>query len=165
MKISSIVAASNNNAIGKDNDLPWRMPADLKFFKEKTMGHYVLMGRKSFESIGRPLPGRTNIVVTRNKSFFHSGVRCVHSITDGINIAQKADQRELFILGGSNVYAQTIDLWDTLYLTRINTIIPDATAFFPELDMEQWQLVDEDPHLADEANPYDYNFCVFDRTK
>ena len=90
MIISSIVAVSNNYAIGVDNDLPWHLPADLKYFKEKTLGHYVLMGRKSFDSVGRPLPGRTNIVVTRNKDFHHSGIHIVHSLSDGLLMAQEA---------------------------------------------------------------------------
>ena len=94
MILSAIVAVSNNNVIGIDNDLPWHMPADLKFFKETTLGYHVLMGRKSFESINKPLPGRTNIVVTRQKDFYHSGVITVHSIVDGILVAQDAGEEE-----------------------------------------------------------------------
>jgi len=163
MKISSIVAVSNNNAIGINNDLPWKMPADLKYFKEKTLGHYVLMGRKSFESVGRPLPGRTNIVVTRNKDFYYSNIIIVNSITDGIRKAVEAHQEELFILGGSNIYFQTIDLWDKLYLTKIDTEVSKATAFFPEISSPDWKLISEDKHQADEKNPYNYNFCVYER--
>jgi len=163
MKIASIVAVSNNHAIGVDNDLPWHMPADLKFFKETTFGHFVLMGRKSFESVGRPLPGRTNIVVTRNKDFYHSGVTTVHSIPEGILFAQKAKQEKLFILGGSNIYTQTQNLWDELYLTKINTVVDEATAFFPSIDFGEWNLVSESPHRADDNNPFDYNFCVYNR--
>lgn len=163
MIISSIVAVSNNNAIGIDNDLPWHMPADLKFFKETTRGHHVLMGRKSFDSIGRPLPGRTNIIITRNKDFYHSGVITAHSIPDGLLVAQNAGVEELFILGGSNVYFQTISLWDKLYLTKIDTHIGNATAFFPELDMDKWVLSSEEKHQADEANPFDYDFRLYER--
>ena len=163
MIISSIVAVSNNHAIGVDNDLPWHMPADLKYFKEKTIGHHVLMGRKSFDSVGRPLPGRTNIVVTRNKEWNNSSVIVVHSIPDGILVAQNAGVEELFILGGSNIYFQTQELWDKLYLTKINTEISNATAFFPELDMEKWKLSREEPHKADEKNAFDYNFCLYER--
>jgi len=134
MIISSIVAASENNAIGIDNDLPWQMPADLKFFKETTLGHYVIMGRKSFDSVGRPLPGRTNIVVTRNKEFYHSGVITVHSIAAALLVALEAKQEEVFI-----------------------------TAFFPELDMTKWKLTGEAPHKADEKNKYDYTFCTYER--
>ena len=163
MKISSIVAVSTNNAIGVDNDLPWHMPADLKFFKETTLGHYVVMGRKSFESVGRPLPGRTNIVVTRNKLFYNSGVVTVHSIPDAILLAQQAGQEELFIIGGSNIYKQTIDLWDRLYLTKVHTEIEKATAFFPDLDMNKWQLTAESAHKANDNNAYDYTFCTYER--
>lgn len=163
MIISSIVAVSNNNAIGVDNDLPWHMPADLKYFKEKTLGHYVLMGRKSFDSVGRPLPGRTNIVVTRNKDWNNSSVLVANSIVDGILIAEKAGIEELFILGGSNIYFQTQELWHKLYLTKIDTQIENATAFFPELDLEKWELTSEEPHTSDEKNPFDYNFCLYER--
>jgi len=163
MIISSIVAISNNNAIGVDNDLPWHMPADLKFFKETTLGHYVLMGRKSFDSVGRPLPGRTNIVVTRNKNFNNTGVIVAHSIPEGILIAQEAGQEELFILGGSNIYFQTMNLWDKLYVTKIDTEIPNATAFFPEIKEEEWSLTSEIAHKADEKNAFDYRFCLYER--
>ncbi len=163
MKISSIVAVSDNNAIGIDNDLPWHMPADLKFFKETTLGHYVVMGRKSFESVGRPLPGRTNIVVTRNKQFYNSGVITVNSIPDAIMAAQKTQQKELFIIGGSNIYQQTMPLWDRLYLTKIHTEIKNATAFFPQMDMNKWQLIAKTAHKADIKNAHDYTFCTYER--
>lgn len=163
MKISSIVAVSNNLAIGVDNDLPWHLPNDLKFFKETTRGHHVLMGRKSFESIGRPLPGRTNIVITRNEDYYHSGIIVKHSIVDGIRYAQNAGVENLFILGGSNVYFQTIDLWDTLYITKIDTHIDNATAFFPEIDESKWKLISEEKHSSDEHNKFDHNFCIYDR--
>lgn len=163
MIISSIVAISNNNAIGINNDLPWHMPADLKFFKDTTLGHYVLMGRKSYDSVGRPLPGRTNIVVTRNKLFSNSQIKIVHSIADGILLAQQARQEELFILGGSNIYGQTMNITNRLYVTKINTHIPDATAFFPVIDENIWKLTSEDPNLADDKNPFDYNFCVYQK--
>ncbi len=163
MTISSIVAVSNNNAIGIDNDLPWHLPGDLKFFKETTYGKYVLMGRKSFESIGRPLPGRTNIVVTRNKDFYHSGIKVVHSIADGILIAQNAQQEELFILGGSKIYTQTQNLWDNLYLTKVDTDVNNATAFFPQLNWNDWHLESEESHLSDDKNPFNYSICLYKR--
>lgn len=165
MRISSIVAVSENLAIGIDNDLPWHMPADLRFFKETTRGHHVLMGRKSFDSIGRPLPGRTNIIITRNKAFHHSGVLVAHSIVDGIRIAQKSKVDELFILGGSNIYFQTQDLWDRVYVTKIKTHIENATAFFPEMNLDEWVLTGEEKHQADSENPFDYSFCTYDRPR
>ena len=163
MIISAIVAVSNNLAIGIDNDLPWHMPADLKFFKETTKGHHVLMGRKSYDSIGKPLPGRTNIVVTRQKEFYHSGVITRHSIEDGIQYAIDAHVDELFILGGANVYDQTQELWDQLYLTKIDAHIDNGTAFFPEIDYSKWQLDGEEKHLSDEKNPHNYSFLKYIR--
>lgn len=163
MIISSIVAVSNNLVIGIDNDLPWHMPADLKFFKDTTKGHFVLMGRKSFDSIKKPLPGRTNIVVTRQKAFYHSGILIEHSIPDGIMAAQKAGAKELFILGGSNIYFQTQDLWKQLYITKIDVDIENGTAVFPKLDYSKWTITMEEAHFADEKNPYDYTFCKYIR--
>jgi len=160
MIISSIVAVSNNLVIGVDNDLPWHMPADLKFFKDTTKGHFVLMGRKSFDSIKKPLPGRTNIIVTRQKEFYHSGIIITHSIPDGI---KKAGAKELFILGGSNVYFQTQNLWNQLYITKIDVHIDNGTATFPEVDYSKWHLDSEIHNKADEKNPYDYTFCKYTR--
>jgi len=163
MILSAIVAVSNNNAIGIDNNLPWHMPADLKFFKETTKGYYVLMGRKSFDSVGRPLPGRTNIVITRNKDFYHSGVHTFNSIPDGIKKAQDDKQDKLFILGGSNIYDQTKYLWDELFITNIDVDIPNATAFFPKVNFSEYDLINEEKNLADEKNPHDYTFCQYKR--
>jgi len=163
MIISAIVAVSNNNAIGIDNDLPWHMPADLKYFKETTKGHYVLMGRKSFDSVGRPLPGRTNIIITRNTEFQHSGIHVFNTISDGLLFAKNAEQEELFILGGSNIYSQTQNIWDKLYITKVDVHIPNATAFFPDINYKDWDLISEDPHKANEKNKYDYNFCLYQR--
>ena len=163
MIISAIVAAANNNAIGINNDLPWHLPEDLKYFKRTTMGKPVLMGRKSFDSVGRPLPGRTNIVVTRNNDFYHSGVEIANSIADGITLAHSLNVEELFIIGGSNIYDQTKDLWDRLYLTKVDTVIENATAFFPELNWDNWVLTSEEPHHKDDNNKFDYNFCLYER--
>lgn len=161
MVLSAIVAVSNNLAIGIDNDLPWHMPADLKYFKDTTRGFHVLMGRKSFDSIGRPLPGRTNIVLTRQKDFYHSGVITVNTIADGIRYAKNKGVDKLFVLGGANVYDQTKEMWDELHITRINTFIDNATAFFPELDYSKWSLDSEDQHSSDDKNPFDYTFCKY----
>jgi len=164
VKISSIVAISNNYAIGIDNDLPWHMPADLQFFKQTTQGHHVLMGRKSFDSIGKPLPGRTNIIITRNKAFQHSGIHIFHSISSGLLFAQEAGINELFILGGSNIYFQTLGICTDLYVTRIDTHIPNATAFFPKFDGQKWTLISQEDHNADEKNPHDYSFCHYQKS-
>lgn len=163
MIISSIVAVSKNNVIGVDNDLPWHLPADLKHFKEKTMGHYILMGRKSFDSIGKPLPGRTNIVLTRNSDFYHSAIKTVPSIPDGLLYAQNAGVKELFVIGGSNIYEQTKSLWNRLFLTKVDVEIPNGSAFFPKIELDQWQLLSEEKHKADEKNAFNYSFCEYVR--
>ncbi|MDB4438993.1 dihydrofolate reductase [bacterium] len=163
MIISTIVAVGKNNAIGVDNDLPWHIPADLKFFKETTLGFNVLMGRKSFDSVGRPLPGRTNIVVTRNKDFYHSGVVTVNSIEEGILYAQNNNQEELFIIGGSNIYEQTQHNWNKLYLTKIDTSVENATAFFPKIDFSNWKHEWERKHIANEKNKFDFSFNLYTR--
>lgn len=137
------------------------MPADLQFFKKTTFGHFVLMGRKSFDSVGKPLPGRTNIVITRNKSFQHSGIHVFHSISEGLLFAQNAGIDQLFILGGSNIYFQMLDICTDLYVTRIDVNIENATAFFPKFDGPQWKLTEKEDHKADDKNPYDYSFCHY----
>lgn len=139
------------------------MPADLQFFKKTTFGHFVLMGRKSFDSVGKPLPGRTNIVITRNKSFAHSGIHIFHSISDGLLFAQNAGIDQLFILGGSNIYAQTLNICTDLYVTRIDTNIPNATAYFPKFDGPDWHLISQSNYKADDKNPFDYSFCHYEK--
>ena len=163
MIISSIVAVGNNNVIGVDNDLPWHLPADLKFFKETTKGHFVIMGRKSFESIGKPLPGRTNLIISRNKDFNHSGIYVFHSIAEALAYAENQNQEEVFILGGSTIYEQTQNLWNKLYLTRVKVDIPNATAFFPDVDLSKWTHEWCEDHNADEKNIYDYQFNLYSR--
>ena len=130
-KVSAIVAISKNNVIGRDNNLIWRIPDDLKRFKNLTMGHPIIMGRKTFESIGKRLPGRTNIIVTRNKKFFGDGLVVVHSVEDALNKAKELDDGEIFIIGGGEIYKQTLPYTDKLYLTLINDAA-DGNVFFPD---------------------------------
>ena len=163
MIINTIVAVGHENAIGVGNELPWHMPADLKFFKETTRGHHVIMGRKSFESIGRPLPGRTNIVITRQKDYHHSGIILVNSISDALKYVEESGVNEVFILGGSMIYHQTKDLWNNLYITHIDTAVPNATAFFPEVNFDEWELAWQESHKADEKNQFDYRFSHYKR--
>lgn len=163
MIISTIVAVGNKNAIGVDNDLPWHMPADLRFFKETTLGFDVIMGRKSFESIGRPLPKRTNIVVTRQKDYYHSGIVIKNSIEDALMYAQEKKVEEVFILGGSNIYHQTQNIWHKLYITKIDVDVPNATAFFPNIKWEHWSLTWEKKFDADDNNPHKYSFNLYER--
>ena len=163
MKISQIVAIAENYAIGKDNDLIWRLPADLKHFKEITMGHCMLMGRKNYESIGRPLPGRTTIIVTRDSNYKQEGCHVVHSIEDGIELARSQNEEELMIIGGGQIYEQTLDQTTSIYLTVVHETF-DADTFYPKLEDSEWQEVHIDKHLADEKNKFDYTFKTLKRT-
>jgi dihydrofolate reductase len=160
MKISIIVAADEQNGIGKNNQLLCHLPADLKYFKTLTTGHAILMGRKTFDSIGKPLPNRTNIVISRNTKSIE-GCHVFTSIADGIAYAKSLLETELFIIGGDSVYAQSIPLTQTIYLTRTHHIF-EADAFFPSLE-SNWKLTNETKHLTDEKNKFDYSFQVFER--
>lgn len=162
MIISSIVAVSENGVIGKDNKLPWHLPADLKYFKKTTKGHFVLMGRKCFDSIGKPLPGRTNLVLTRNKAFHPEGVVRIHSIDEGIKIAEENGETELFILGGADIFRQTLPIIDKLYFNTVHANFEGDT-FWPKTDWTQWTLESSEHFPADEENPYPYSFSVFTR--
>ncbi len=163
MIISAIAAISKNFVIGKDNDLPWHMPNDLKYFMKTTRGHHLLMGRKNFESIGVPLRNRTNIIVTRNPFFIATGCITVHSIEEGIAIAKENNEKELFIIGGEEIYRQGLRYCDKLYLTEIDVVIQNGDTFFPQFSLQDWQLISEDFHRKDEKNPYDYNYKVYHR--
>lgn len=162
MIVSAIVAVAENQVIGIDNQMPWHLPTDLKYFKRKTLGHHIIMGRKNFQSIGHPLPGRTNIVISRNPYFTASNCLVAHSIEEALEIALENGETEAFIIGGGNVYSQSMPLLDRIYLTRI-AYEPEGDVFFPELKKETWELVSEEAHQADDRNPYAYNFQVFER--
>ena len=159
MKISVIVAMSTNRVIGLNNALPWRLSADLKRFKQLTMGHCVLMGRKTYESIGRPLPGRTIIVLTHQEDFAPPSVLVAHSLDQALAMAIGD---ELFIAGGEQIYQQTLPLADRLYLTLIDGEFA-GDAYFPAYDESNWQLVSEERHEPTDANPYSYRFLVYER--
>jgi len=160
MRISLIVALARNRVIGRDNQLPWRLSADLQHFKGLTMGKPIVMGRKTYESIGRPLPGRTNIVVTRDSSFSAAGCRVVHSIDEALVAAGGAD--EVMIMGGENLYSQLLPRADRLYLTEVQAEV-SGDAWFPEFDETQWQELERESHRADEKNEFDYDFVVLAR--
>ncbi|MCB0658207.1 MAG: dihydrofolate reductase [Saprospiraceae bacterium] len=164
MMISAIAAMSRNRAIGVDNDLPWHMPEDFKFFKRMTKGHHILMGRRNFNSLdNRPLKHRTNIVLTRNPFFIATGIVVVHSLEEGIAFAEADGEEELFIIGGEEVYRLALPYCDRLYLTEIDVDVPDADAFFPEFDHTEWKESRRDQHSADDRNPYDYTFVTYER--
>ncbi len=158
MKKTIVVACSINNVIGKDNQLIWHMPADLKFFKATTMGHHLLLGRKTFESMGGPLPGRTSIVVTSNEDYVvPEGHFVANSIEEGISIAESLNLEQLMILGGARVYEQTIEIADEIILTEIKSEF-DGDAFFPKIDSNKWELIWHERHEKDQKNSYDYEF-------
>lgn len=162
-KLAIIVAMANNRAIGKDNQLLWHLPEDLKYFKRITMGKPIIMGRKTFESIGRPLPGRLNIVVTRQDTWSHPGVKVVHSMDKAIQLAEAQafieGIEEIMVIGGAELYQAALANADTLYLTRVDADI-EGDVFFPEIDEQQWQEISRETFSASEHNPYDYAFCV-----
>jgi len=164
MTISSIVAADEKNAIGKDNQLPWHLPDDLKFFKKTTLGKPVLMGRKTFESLGKPLPGRLNIVISKQKELqLPEGVLLFNEIEEGIRRMEEEHTEEIFIIGGGKIFAQTMKDIDRIYLTRVHTEIKSATTFFPEIDHSHWKLVWEEAHAADEKHLFSFTFQQYER--
>ena len=161
MIISAIVACAKKGVIGKDNEIPWYLPADFAYFKRTTLNHHIIMGRNCFESIGRPLPKRTNIVITRNPFYIASGCLMVNSIPDALHIAKKNGETEAFIIGGGEIYRQSIDFCTRLYLTEVD-LDTEGDVFFPEVDLSKWQLVSEEQHLKDDKNEYDYVFKVYE---
>ena len=161
MLISLIVVADIQNAIGLKNQLLCHLPADLKYFKATTLGHHVVMGRKTYESIGRPLPNRTNVVVSNNADLKIDGCVTATSIEQAIQIAENSNETELFITGGGTIYKQAMALADKIYLTRIFHQF-EADTHFPSLGNE-WKLTVDDRHPADEKNPYEYSFQVYEK--
>ena len=160
MRRSALVAMAKNHVIGRDNTLPWRLSADLKRFKQLTMGHTLVLGRKTYESIGRPLPGRRMVLITRQSDFRPEGVQVVHSLEEAL-AAAPADEQELFIGGGAEIYRQAMPLTDRIYLTVIEREV-EGDAHFPELDPSAWRLVEEEAHLGAEE-PLPYRFLTYDR--
>jgi dihydrofolate reductase len=164
MIISFIAAVSENNAIGKNNDLPWRLPEDLKFFKRTTLGKPVIMGRRTYESFGKPLPGRLNIVISGNKDLaLPEGVQVSDDINATLERLQNDNVEEAFIIGGGTIFKETLPLADRLYITRVHTVIPDADTFFPAIDHTHWKLVWEEDHNADDKHAYTFTFQKFER--
>lgn len=162
MQVSIIVAMGHNRAIGYKNALPWRLPADLQHFKQKTSGHHVIMGRKTFESIGRVLPGRTFIVVSRQTGYRAEGCLVVNSVEEGISLAKRNDETEAFIIGGMEIYTQALPLCDRLYITEVEAS-PMADAFFPDYDESQWKLVELSRQPADQKNEFAMRFVTLER--
>jgi dihydrofolate reductase len=162
--LSHIVAVSENNIIGAKNELPWHLPNDFKYFKNKTWGMPVIMGRKSYESLKKSLPGRINIVVTKKTNWHPDDVFVVNDIDDAIEKAKESDAREIFIIGGGEIFKQTINIVSKIYLTRVHATV-DGDTFYPELDKEKWKLIDQQSFPADEKNNYAYTFEVWEKIK
>lgn len=160
MITSLIVAVSENNVIGKDNNLIWRLSADLKRFKSLTTGHHIIMGRKTFESIGKALPNRTSVIITRQKNYKVENCICVNSLEEAIEVCK--DENEAFIIGGGEIYNQAIDLVDKMYITLVHNTYKGDT-FFPSVESDKWLLLSEENHKADAKNEIDYSFLNYQR--
>jgi dihydrofolate reductase len=163
MRISIIAALSTNNVIGRDNDLPWRQSNDMKRYKALTMGHHLITGRKTYESVGKPLPGRTTVVITRDPDYKAEGVLVVHSLDEALRVAEMNGDDDAFINGGAQIFEQALHRADRMLLTRIHADIEGDT-FFPEFDdVSEWQLVDSEHFEADEKNQYPYTYLTYER--
>jgi dihydrofolate reductase len=162
MKVSLIVAVAKNGVIGRGGELPWRLSADLRRFKELTMGHTILMGRKTYESIGRPLPGRRMIVITRQPDYRAAGAEVVAGLDEAFRLAADRNDTECFVIGGGEIYGHARPRADRVYLTRVHAPV-DGDAYFPPLNPSEWQLVSSTPHEADAKNEYPFNFELYER--
>jgi dihydrofolate reductase len=162
MLVSAIVAVAKNRVIGKDNDIPWYLSTDLKFFKRTTLDHHVIMGRKSFQSIGKPLPKRTNIIVTTNPFFIASGCITAHSIEEALEIAYDNKQAEVFVIGGAQIYEISLPYLDKLYYTEVDAE-PEGDVLFPELDWSEWKLTSDRPFSKGEKDDHNFNIKVFEK--
>jgi len=160
--ISHIVAASENNIIGIKNGLPWRLPNDFKYFKNKTWGMPVIMGRNTYESLKKDLPGRINIVLTNRKDWNPKNVVVTHNIDEAIEKAEESGAREIFVIGGGDVFRQTMGKVNRIYLTRVHTKVTGDTSY-PEFDTSKWKLLTEQSFPADEKNNYPYTFEVWEK--
>ena len=159
MLISLIVAMDQNRGIGKDNRIPWRLSADLKNFKTLTLGHHLINGRKTCQSIGRPLPGRIGIVVSRNPEYAPDGWEVVRSLSEAFALARQRGETEVFIGGGAGIYAAALPLADRIYLTRVHTR-SEADTYFPEFDENEWDVMESWDHPADEKNEVAFTYQV-----
>jgi len=162
MVITLVVAAAKNNAIGKDNHLLWRLPNDMKYFKNVTWGMPVLMGRKTFESLGKPLPGRKNMVLTKQPGYKANGIVAVTNIDDAIFLTKEMDVKELMVIGGGEIYRSVFEKANRIHLTRVDAAF-EADTFFPAIDPAIWKLVSKKDHEADVKHSYNYSFQVWEK--
>ncbi len=161
MSLSLIVATDEQGAIGRDNQLLWHLPSDLAWFKQQTLGKPVIMGRKTYDSIGKPLPKRRNIVISRNPALEIPGVELANSLQSALKLV--GEETEVMVIGGGQIYSEALPLANRLYLTRVATTVADADTFFPQIDFSQWSLSLELVHASDEKNRFDMRFQVWDR--
>lgn len=159
--ITLVAAIDKNNVLGKENTMPWHLPADLVRFKKLTTGHPIIMGRKTYDSIGKPLPERTNIVLTR-ADIEIEGCVVVHSIEEAVEKA-KQESEQIFVIGGAQIFALTLPLADRLDLAFVDTEVEGADVFFPEYDLAQWKEIYKDTHKADEKNEFDIEWVIYER--
>ncbi len=168
MKLAVIVAQSQNRVIGRDNKLPWHLPEDLRYFKSVTLGKAIIMGRKTFESIGRPLPGRSNIVVTRNREYSAEGIEVVHDLDAALErartLASINGNDEALVIGGAELYAQALPMAERLYLTLVHRQF-EGDARFPLLDWDEWREASREDHQVQGPDPFDYSFLVLERQR
>jgi len=162
MKISIIVAMDENGGIGFKGNLPWHLRSDLINFKKLTMGHHIIMGRKTFESIGRALPGRRTIIVTRNNDYQSDDCMIAHSLQEAFDIARANDESNAFVIGGWEIYSQSLDCADEILLTRVHTVVK-ADTFFPKIDSKEWEVTEKVFHERDAQNEYDFTFYILRR--
>ncbi|KGO94146.1 dihydrofolate reductase [Flavobacterium subsaxonicum] len=161
MTLTLIAAAAENNALGKDNQMIWRLPDDFKRFKQLTTGHHIIMGRKTLESMNGPLPNRTNVVITRQPDYTYEGCTIVNSLNEAL--AACPQNQEVFIIGGGEIYKQSINMADKIELTRVLGISPEADAYFPEIDSDEWNLTESVFHDKDEKHAYEFIFETWER--
>lgn len=164
MRITIVVAAAENGAIGKGGRLPWDLPNDLQQFRALTKGKPIIMGRKTYDSIGRPLPGRENIVITRDRALMLNGCTVVNGLDEAIEHCRKNGEKEACVIGGADIYRQALPLADRVYLTRVHAAIDAADAFF-HLPLEEWEEVSREEHLSDDRHRHDFTFLMFERRK
>lgn len=163
MKISIIVAKGKNNVIGKDNDLPWHLPGDLQHFKKTTTGHHLIMGRKTYESLGRPLPNRVSIVLTRNEGYtVPEGHYLVHDLSAALEICNAKGLGQVYVLGGAEIFKMALPYTDELVITEVDAA-PEGDTFFPAIEDAEWLMVSKESFPADEKNEYDYSFVTYKR--
>lgn len=163
MIVSAIVAATENGVIGKGNEIPWYLSGDFKYFKKTTLNHHIIMGRHTYLSIGRPLPKRTNVILTTNLFYAVQNCLVAHSIQEGLELAHDNGEQEAFIIGGGNVYEKAMPFLDKIYMTVVHTEVEGDT-FFPKLELTEWtEISSSERHKADEKNDFDYTFKIFEK--